>query len=117
MIDELADVESDEFELESYSIEGQAVYLFKLVVNGRLYQFELPEGWSGSDERYDVSATVEIMNAIAIRQRLKRRFFVYETQWDLDFRLVMFLLPETAEQLQSRFGLRVVSGCEFYMHN
>ena len=111
-IEDVADLESDEFDVRGH---GFAQEFNALVVNNRLYHFHIEEGPSGSDERYDVHAMIEIMNAIAIRQNMKRRFFSFETTWDIGFCVVVFLEPDTVKELMNKFGLRLAAGGEYYL--
>lgn len=115
-IADLAATESGELKVSSSSTElvgGQRT--FRIVVNNRLYEFALTEPIDNFENRYDSRAIVEILNAIAMRRRLKKRFFAYPTEWGTGFCLVLFIEPETVKQLETRFGLTPIAGSEFYV--
>ena len=115
-ISKLATTQSTEFQVTSHSTELQnALRTFRMVVNNRLYQFVLNQPTEYWQDNYDVRAVVELLNTIAIRQRTKRRFFAYPTEWDVGFCLVMFIEPETAMELDRKFGLSPVEGCNYYL--
>lgn len=116
-IEEYADVESNEFQIGSYDQDGRYPQSYSINVNRRSYHFDVHEGGNGSDERYDVGAIVEIMNTIAVRQRLKRRFFIYETLSEVGYCLVMFLTPDQADELHAKFGISPSRGTDHYLEN
>ena len=88
---------------------------FRIVINGRLYEFSLAEPVDNYENRYDARAIVELLNAIAIRRRLKKRFFAFPTEWESGFCLVLFIEPQTVTQLETQFGLTPIEGCKYYL--
>jgi len=116
-IEEYADVDRlNDFDVGAHFDDGDYPQKHSIVVNDRVYQFRISEGPNGSDERYDVGALVDIMNTIAIRQRLRRRFFIYETP-ERGYCLVMFLSPEEASNISDTFGISPDRGTSFYLEN
>ena len=113
---ELGETESGAIKVSSVSSEetnGQRT--FGIAVNNRLYEFTLAEPVENYERRYDARAIVELLNAIAIRRGLTKRFFAYPTEWDRAFCLVMFIEPEIVAELEKKFGLVPVDGCDFYV--
>ena len=87
--------------------------LFRLVVNRRLYQFPLAEPEHALENKYDSRCVVELLNTIALRHNLKRRFFAYPTEWGDGFCLVLFVKPAIVAELEDKFGLAPVKGCQY----
>jgi len=113
---ELGEMESGEIEVSSVSSElTNGRRTFGIAVNKRLYEFTLAEPVESYERHYDARAIVELLNAIAIRRGLTRRFFAYPTEWDHAFCLVMFIDPEIVAQLETKFGLLPVYGSDFYL--
>ena len=116
-IADLAVTETGELKVSSVSsevLDGQRMN--RMVVNNRLYEFPLAEPVD-YQLCYDARAIVELLNTIAIRQRQTKRFFAYPTEWDTGFCLVLFIEPKTVSELETKFGLSPIDGCEFYLHN
>ena len=113
-IDEYSKTESGEFNVSAYQQDGMYPIKYSMVVNDRTYQFSLHEGPNGSDERYDVAVITDLMNTIAVRQKLKRRFFIFESL-EKGYCLVMHLDPETARKLDSKFLLSPGRGTKYYL--
>ena len=116
MCNELADIESDEIQVQAYDYDWEgSMFLNRFVVNGRLYKFNHSEGFNGSDDRYSTQASAEILNSVCIRQRTKGRFFCYGNEWDVT--LIMYLRPEQARELEAKFGIQPLAGFEYYLTN
>ena len=116
MCGEIADIESEEFRVSSHSYDWDGPLIFNsFVVNDRLYKFNHKEGYNGADDRYSVQAAAEILNAVAIRQRLTGRFFCYGNEWGVT--LVMYLTPDQARDLEKKFGIEPMVGFEYYLTN
>lgn len=100
---------------------------FSLVVNKRLYKFSIPESrYIVEDEstedvyfdgQYPMEAALEILNAIAIRQHLQGRFFIFDGEGlgPQDINLVAFLTRAQVEELDTKFGLTPRQEFEFYL--
>lgn len=117
-ISDLAKTESEELKVSSLSshvVNNQRT--FRMVVNKRLYEFVLTDDVNKYEDRYDARAIVEILNAIAIRQGQKKRFFAYPTEWDIGFCLILFIDRETVAELEAKFGLIPIQGSEYYLEH
>ena len=112
-IEELATTESREFNVGAGDQEGTYPTTVSLVVNDRVYQFNVHEGPNGSDERYDVGVIADLVNTIAVRQRLKRRLYIYESI--KGYCLVMFVKPEIAREIYSVFSIFPDRGTDYYL--
>ena len=112
-IEELATTESNEFRVGAHDEEGSYPATFSIVVNDRVYKFDVDEGPNGSDERYDVGVIADLVNTIAIRQRLKRRLFIYDCE--KGYCLVMFITPDMARELYSVFSIYPDRGSDHYL--
>ena len=105
-IPKFAEVDSGELQVSSASSELLGTEgVIRLVVNNRLYEFTLSEPQENYENYYDTRAVVELLNTIAVRRRMKKRFFAYPTEWGKDICLVLFLEPAIAEELEQRFAL------------
>ena len=112
----LSVTESGEMKISSVSSEVKDDRRWlRIVINGRLYEFNLAE--PDYHNGYDARAIVELLNTIAIRQRMTKRFFAYPTEWGTGFCLVLFIEPKTVSELETKFGLTPIEGCEFYLDN
>ena len=112
-VEELATTESREFNVGACDQEGTYPTTVSLVVNDRVYQFNVHEGPNGSDERYDVGVIADLVNTIAVRQRLKRRLYIYESI--KGYCLVMFIKPEIAREIYSVFSIFPDRGTDYYL--
>ena len=63
--------------------------------------------------RYDVGVIADLVNTIAIRQRLKRRLYIYESI--KGYCLVMFIKPEIAREIHSVFSIFPDRGTDYYL--
>ena len=115
----LALITSGEFDVTSCSSElNNGLRTFRLVVNQRLYKFSAlePDYSMGS---FDTRAVVELLNTIAIRRKIKKRFFAYPTEFgefsDKGCCLVLFVEPTVVADLKNKFGLAPIEGSEYYM--
>ena len=79
-IEEYAATDGSKFRVGAHDQDGTYPATYSIVVNNRVYHFDVHEGPNGSDERYDVGVIADLMNTIAIRQRLKQRLFIYDAE-------------------------------------
>ena len=112
-----------EFDWASDDTDSEAgLHMHSFVVNERLYQFSILEGRQMEDcgeyyldNDYPTESCLEILNAVAIRQRLKGRFFLYSGEGLGDFvYLIVYLSGEAAAEMKDKFGLTPKEGFKYY---
>ena len=112
-IEEYAATDGSKFRVGAHDQDGTYPATYSIVVNNRVYHFDVHEGPNGSDERYDVGVIADLMNTIAIRQRLKQRLFIYDAE--KGYCLVMFIKPELAQELDAVFSISPDRGTDYYL--
>ena len=126
----LAKLESPEFKITSTHCDwsDDDWYKFSIVVNKKLYKFTVRAGHhivedetTGEgyyENHYSTEAVIEIMNAIAIRQKLKGRFFWYEGEGlGDDVNLVLYLTHWQAQELEEKFAIKPRDEFEYYLEH
>ena len=99
------------FRLTSYSMEVGQLDTFRIVINGRMYEFQFKHPDPEWEFWFDVRCATDILNTIASRHGCKRRFFVYDAGYNFDLRLVLFIEPRVAKQLKDKFNLEPIESC------
>lgn len=119
-----ADIESEEFQWNSHLDDSREAFFVSFVVNDCVYEFSIPNDDYYVEDCFSYRAAAEILNAVAIRQRLKGRFFCYETEWAATmrspnncFKLIVYLEQKVAMELESKFGMRPMAGFEYYFNH
>ena len=104
-----------EFSLTSLSKEAASSDIHRIVVNRRMYEYQITyDHTEWRRTALEIRAAVDILNTIAIRQRLKKRFFVYESGMGTSMRLVLFVSPSVAKKLMDKFSITPLNnGLEF----
>ena len=62
----------DEFRVEAHDVDPRKIV--RLLINGRVYQFEMSDDWSW----YDSRPACDVLNAIIEHQKSGDRFFVFK---------------------------------------
>ena len=130
VMESIAKAESPEFKITSTHLDwsDDARYNFSIVVNGKLYKFTIRAGYdvvedettgeSYYENHYATEAVIEIMNAIAIRQKLKGRFLWYDGEGLGDeMNLVLYLTHQQAQGLKEKFAVKPRTEFEYYLEH
>ena len=105
-------VDEDEgFELRA------AVYTdeLKLVIDNRLYTLLLLS--DGGFSYPDSALMIDILNPLIASHGATKRFFVFHSG-DSDYeRYIVYVEPQVIKELQEKFGMQVLDGCEYYFEH
>ena len=105
---EIACLSGNKMSIEAHDINSG--HVVRLLVNGRVYEFEMSDDWSWYDNR----PACDVLNAILDRQKIKERFFVFEKAYGNSYvKFVMFADPLKVKTFVEQVDdFTVVKGCE-----